>query len=514
MKSIGRIDKTDLRDFVYRGMYEAAMDPAMRFGDLAVALRGSHYKLSPDLECDLGDELSELGKSCKLKYYGNEYYVFDGLIWVPVSLEVICDAFRFFMSRMGLKLTEGKRKGLLNGDFLPSVRINSRLCPRLDVVAFKNGVLDLSDYTFHAPSPDFHVIYQHPYKYDAKAKCPKWNHFLKEVLPDKSSRVILQMFLGLGLIERGTIYNQFEHGDKSKVELCLILLGSGANGKSVIYQTAMGLFGAERISGVDYDELTGSGDEGMRSRRMLRDAIFNWSSDSDANTFGRKRTGVFKRIVSGEPVLDRGIGENVQQNYKLPYLIFNLNELPYPNDTSLGFIRRLQFVAFDVTIPPDKQNKHLAQDLVPEYPGIFNWLIRGAKELKRRKYIFPSSEGSRRQMLLAQLKMNPILAWCTAYGARARPQANQELCTKMKSTDIMESLTRFCEDNDVDCPSAKSIGHILLAKGFAKKNKAWGKEYEMYGVDANAIMRPFVIRNEDFDLGYRRDLESFIDEED
>ena len=116
------------------------------------------------------------------------------------------------------------------------------------------------------------------------------------------------MFLGLGLIERGTVYNPCEGKDCAKVELCLILIGSGSNGKSVIFNTAMGIYGRDRISGIDYDELTSPGDEGMRARRLLRDALFNWSSDSDSRTFGRKRTGVFKRIVSGEPVTDRKIG--------------------------------------------------------------------------------------------------------------------------------------------------------------------------------------------------------------
>lgn len=504
----------ELRDRVYKNLYEVAIEPTRKIADIALMLRGNKYRLSPDLECDLGDEISELGKCCCVRYYGKDYYVFDDLIWVKVDEELLSDAFRFFLSRVGLKVTERKRTAFFRCDFLPSVRINSHLKPRLDIVAFKNGVLDLTDYSFHSPDPSFHVMYQHPYKYDKNAKCPMWLSFLREVLPDKNARLILQMFLGLGLIERGTIYNQFEHGDRSKVELCLILLGTGANGKSVIYQTAMGLFGADRISGVDYDELTGSGDEGMRSRRMLRDAIFNWSSDSDANTFGRKRTGVFKRIVSGEPVLDRGIGENVKQNFRLPYLIFNLNELPYPNDTSLGFIRRLQFISFDVTIPADKQNKHLAQDLVAEYPGIFNWIVRGSKELKRRKYVFPSSEGNRRQMLLAQLKMSPTLAWCTAYGARSEPYAKHEMFSRISSADVLESITRFCEDNDMECPNSMGIGHMLSKMGFKKKCVSTGKIYEMYGVDSESIMRPFVIRNENFDLGYSREDGTFISEED
>jgi phage/plasmid-associated DNA primase len=94
----------------------------------------------------------------------------------------------------------------------------------------------------------------------------------------------------------------------------------------------------------------------MRARRLLRDAIFNWSSDSDQRTFGRRRTGVFKRIVSGESVTDRKLGEDVKENYNIPFLIFNLNELPYADDQSLGFIRRLQFISFDVSIPKERQN--------------------------------------------------------------------------------------------------------------------------------------------------------------
>lgn len=508
------MDCTELRDLVFDRLCEAVKDPRYNFKSIEQALVINRYRLSPDLECDLCDELSTLGKDCGIKYYGTDYYIFDGVIYVPVAEILIGDAFRYFMSRIGLKIAEKKRISLFKNEFLPSVRINARLSPRLDLVAFINGVLDLSDYSFHEPSPEYHVIYQHKYKYKKDAVCPKWNRFLKEVLPDKTSRVILQMFLGLGLIERGTIFNQYEHKEHAKVELCLILLGTGANGKSVIYQTAMGVFGKDKISGVDYDELTSSGDEGMRSRRLLRDAIFNWSSDSDAATFGRKRTGVFKRIVSGEPVTDRAIGENVSQNFNLPYLIFNLNELPYPNDTSLGFIRRLQFVSFDVTIPPEKQNKALAQELVAEYPGIFNWIARGAKELKRCKFVFPSSEGNRRQMLLAQLKVNPTLAWINAYGVRAEPGARSEVAFKMRSDKIMDSITRFCEDNDVDVPNAISVGRTLSALKFKKKNMAWGKEYEMFGTNDEIIMRPFVIVNENFDLGYSRDNTSYIEEED
>ena len=50
-------------------------------------------------------------------------------------------------------------------------------------------------------------------------------------------------------------------------------------------------------------------------------------------------------------------------------------------------------MVFNHIVPEELQNKHLADDLRREYPGILNWIRRrGAKYLKQRKYIFPKSE--------------------------------------------------------------------------------------------------------------------------
>lgn len=489
-----------MRDLVFRDLYDCSTRADSRFLKLCNDFRERNYRYDPDLEDALISELRNLSKICGLRWYNNQFYIFNGKIYVPVNHDAVLSAFKLWISSIGLKIAQKRKKELYRDEFLPDVKIGNKLKPRLDVIAFNNGVLDMSDYTFHKFSPDYHVLYYHPYKYDKSAKCAMWQTFLKQVLPDKMSRLILQMFLGLGLVERGTVYNQYEGKERSKVELCLILIGDGANGKSVIYQTAMGIFGKERISGIDYDELTGAGDEGMRSRRMLRDAIFNWSSDSDSRTFGRKRSGVFKRIVSGEPVTDRVIGGDVKQNFNLPYLVFNLNELPYPDDTSLGFIRRLQFISFDVTIPKERQNKTLAHDLTKEYSGIFNWVLRGSQELKRRKFVFPDSEGSHRQLLLAQLQGNPTIAWVNAYHVRSAPQAKGEQYITVPAKEILRCIDEFCTDNDTISPNQQLIGRTLSRLGFEKSRQAAGYEYKLYGVSMSDLLYSFVIRNESFGI--------------
>ncbi len=456
-----------------------------------------------------------IAESCPILYGDGEYWLFDGRIYVKVREELIFAAYDQLMLKFKIAVMTGDRQ-TFKKYFADTIRFRNKLEPRHDVVAFDNGVLTLEDGVLHGFSPEFHVTYYHPYEYDPKARCVKWLNFLHEVLPDKNARMTLQMYLGLGLIDRGPVYNPCEGKDRAKVELCLILIGSGANGKSVIYNTAMGIFGKERISGVDYDELTAGGDEGMRARRLLRGALFNWSSDSDSRTFGRKRSGVFKRIVSSESVTDRKIGEDVKENDQMPYLIFNLNELPFPDDQSLGFIRRLQFISFDVTIPKSRQNRNLSQELVREYPGIFNWVVRGARELKRRKFMFPPSEGSRRQVLKAQLNINPVLAWASAYQMRCEPLARGEVGLYIPTCELLDSLAKFCEDNNVEMVSKQMFGQTMsrIGTGFFKKRFKEGQRYLIYGCAEERLKEPFIIENEDMKVDYIEEKGTYIREED
>lgn len=457
---------------------------------------------------DFTSEVEKLAKMCRVKYFkdASEFYMFDGRIYVPIREELIVRAFEMILMRVRV-VSMALNKTFIKSHFTDVIRYYNILIPRKDLVAFTNGVLDLKEFDskhkynviFHEGfSPDYHVTYYHPYPYEADSKCPKWQAFLHEVLPDKDSRVILQMFLGLGLIQRSTVYDECEGHDAAKVELCLILIGAGANGKSVIYQTAVGIFGPNRISGLDYDDLTGSAFDSMSARAMMRDALFNWSSDSNPREFGRKRTGMFKRIVSGEPVLDRRIGENTRQNIHMPYLIFNLNELEFPEDQSLGFVRRLQCISFNVVIPPHKQNKSLAFELKSEYPGIFNWILRGAKELRRKKFVFPATEGNRRQIILSQLAHNPVLAWVTAYRMRSEKGINGEQAVEFSTSDLMMYLEQFCVDNDVaSVPSKQKFGHTFSKMRFCKVRRNDGYYYKVYGVSPTEMKKHIIVQQDD-----------------
>lgn len=447
--------------------------------------------------------MRQLAKKAPVKYYKGSYYIFNGKIYESVPRIVLEQTYQLLLLDLAISPMIGVST-VMNKSFIDVIECYNILHPSFDIVAFSNGVVDfgrgLQNPAVMPFSPDYHVTYYHPYDFNPKAKCDRWMNFIHEVLPDRTSRMILQMFLGLGLIQRGTAYNPYEGKDSSKIELCLLLIGTGANGKSVIFDVACNLFGKDRISKMDYADLTAEGDEGMRGRYPIRNAIFNWSSDSDPRKFGRKNTGMFKRLVSGEPVPMRELGRNVLEANNIPYLIFNLNELPFPEDASLGFIRRLQYVSFDVTVPKERQDPELSSKIIRrELSGVFNWVMRGAQELRKRKYRFPAAEGSAKQLLLSLLGSQPIYAWIRAYGIRSDAQAKGEVSNLFNSTMLYECMRRFCAINDVDekdIPSMNKFGRDMWAKyGFFKKRTKEGNAYQMFGV-TEADLKQDILINE------------------
>lgn len=519
------MEKGEIINLIFHQLSELSLQPETKMLGLGIGWGRVGSEDYDKKKIQFSEGMRNLAKNGCVKYWNGTYYVFTGKIYEPVDVETISMAITLFLEHMGIAAMIGK-SGVAKSYFLDPVKFFNPLRPRFDLQAFENGVVDFSvpAHPMLMPfSSDHPVIHYNPFKFNAKASCPKWMHFLYEVLPDKKQRTILQMFLGLGLIQRGEAFDSNNSRyNNGKVELCLLLIGQGANGKSVIFEVAMALFGRDRVSKMDYANLTADGDEGMRGRYPIRNAIFNWSSDTDAKKFGKKNTGMFKRIVSGEPVPMRKLGSDVMEAGQIPYLIFNLNELPKPEDNTLGFVRRLQYISFDVVIPKDRQNPELANILIrEEMSGIFNWVLRGTNEIRARKFRFPTSTGSRYQVLKTLLGSAPVLAWVKAYGIRNEKAATKELSEWITTATLYQSFKQFCEDNDVEqeaIPKMGSFSRVMWDKcNFHKKRKSEGAAFEIFGIDTEGLMKRLVLQPdleeiEDVDDTKRRT--SFIKDDD
>ena len=509
-------------DMLYDHLMSLASSSGYAFGSLRSDWGYSNSVQYNDKKTLFVTSIVRLAKDCSIKSWNGDFYFFTGKIYEYVDKTMIEMAYENMILSLAIAPMMNKST-IRRENFLNVILSYNEITPRLDMVCFNNGVLDLSVPTkpvLRDFSLEYPVMYYRPYDYDDKARCDRWHLFLREVLPDKAARTILQMFLGLGLMQRNVAFDDRNRTDGGKVELCLLLVGSGANGKSVIFEVMRALFGDDKISKVDYDTLLAPGDEGLRGRVPIRGATFNWSSDSNPKKFGKGRTDIFKRLVSGEPIQDRRLGEDIMTNTNIPYLIFNLNALPDTNDDTNGFMRRLQIIPFDVTIPRSKRDPNLANRIIKdELAGVFNWVMRGTKELVRRRFRFPDAEGSRLALLRTLIQSSPVMAWIRTYNIRCDKEAPNEVPVYISGNDLYREFVRFCKDNDVDeniIPSINRFGRDMRDKaGFFKKRTGNGVYYETYGVTLEKLHNPiFVTDIQELEEDEFDGVESFIKDDD
>ena len=306
-------------------------------------------------------------------------YLFNGEYWRQFPLP----AFQNFMGKSAVKM--GVKKSLGNIYYFKeqlakqfmSVAIrndfedDSAGCDKA-LVNLKNGTFEISNQglRLRRPCKDDFLTYQLNFEYNEKVKCPLFDKFLDRVLPDKTLQMILAEYIGYLFIKTEDL----------KLEKVLLLYGSGANGKSVVFEVVYALLGGKtNVSNFSLENLTNANGY---YRAMLGGKLLNYSTEIN----GKLNESVFKQLASGEPVGARvPYGEPFTlTNYGK--MIFNCNALPKTSDHSDAFYRRFLIIPFDVSIPKHEQDKQLAKKIiVRELPGVFNWVLEGFKRLIMQK---------------------------------------------------------------------------------------------------------------------------------
>nr|MBI1231142.1 DNA primase [Cytophagales bacterium] len=332
--------------------------------------------------------IEEITHLIKRKRWGlcknlNFIYLYNGAYWKSIDKE----AFQQFLGEASQKMGVGKYtarffrfrenlfKQFISTEYLPApLRPTDRV-----YINLLNGTFEITDkpHLRKFCAKDF-IKYQLPFAYDPEAVAPKFMAFLNKVLPEIDKQAILCEFLGYVFVPQSHL----------KLEKALFLYGSGANGKSVLYEVIKALLGPFNTSEFTLQSLT---DSTGYYRAMIADKLVNYATEIN----GKMDSTKFKSLASGEPVEAR-----------LPYcqplivedyakLIFNTNELPKEVEFTDAFFRRFIIVPFEVTIPEKEQNKNLHREIIQdELPGVFNWVISGLNRLLNQKKfsICPSTD--------------------------------------------------------------------------------------------------------------------------
>lgn len=301
---------------------------------------------------------------------------------------------------------------------------------------------------------------QLPVAYDPGADSPRFRQFLEEIFrgdadgPEKA-RALLEM-IGYSLMSH------------ARYERFILLVGNGANGKSVLLAVIRLLVGPVNCAAVQPSQF---GNQFQRAH--LNHKLANIVSELKEGA--ELEDDALKAIVSGEPT-------TVSHKFKDPFVMmpfatcwFGTNHLPHTNDFSDAMFRRALVVPFNRQFKPGVDaDPHLKDKLAAELPGILNMALAAyADAMNRGTFTEPAScieakHAWRLEADQAAQFAEDAIEWIT--GERETSKA------------VFDAYKAWADANGVKRPlNRKNLTQRLERLG-ARTGKAHGGQRVLYGL--------------------------------
>ncbi len=217
---------------------------------------------------------------------------------------------------------------------------------------------------------------QIPVAYDTNADAPLFRAFLGQVFRDDDDRddkvqAVLEL---MG-------YTLMSH---ARHELFVMLIGSGANGKSVLLAVLEALCGSANTAGVQPSNFDRS-----FQRAHLHMKLANIVTEINQGMV--MADAELKGIVSGE-------ASTVENKFETPFTMrpfatcwFGTNHMPHTRDHSNAIFRRAMILTFNRTFTKDEQDPQLKDKLMVELPGILNLCLAAYAQALVHGFTHPTS---------------------------------------------------------------------------------------------------------------------------
>lgn len=318
---------------------------------------------------------------CDFGQVNGNPYMFNSKYWEFIPKESFQTFLTSVAEKCGMKSYDIRQPNEVKkiiSQFMVSASIPApQTNPNKVLINLQNGTYEISEdqRTFREANSEDLLMYALPFEYNKDAEAPMFSEFLNQVLPDTTQQQVLMEYLGY-IFVKGL-----------KLEKCLLIIGDGANGKSVLFDIVSALLGEKNICSYTLSNLC---DDKGYYRAQLSNKLLNYSSE-----LGGKNCppDMVKKLISTEPVDARNI-------YGAPFelkdyckFIFNTNTLPKEVEHTGAYFRRFMIIRFGQTIPEDKQDKNLAKKIIAsELSGIFNLVLEGLERIVKKKAFTYSKE--------------------------------------------------------------------------------------------------------------------------
>jgi len=244
-----------------------------------------------------------------------------------------------------------------------------------DAINFPNGELHWTGavWELRKHCREHYRTTQIPYAYDSNAECPRFVQFLEEIFQGdadgKDKATLILELLGYTLVSN------------ARLEKFVLLIGPGANGKSVLLDAIRVMVGMDNITAVQPSQFNNRFQRAHLHLKLanLVTEIAEGAEIADAE---------LKAITSGElTTAEHKFGHPF--NFR-PFSTcwFGSNHLPHTRDFSDALFRRAIVIQFNrVFKEGEDADPYLKDKLMAEMPGIISMALQAFGEvLKRNKF--------------------------------------------------------------------------------------------------------------------------------
>lgn len=290
--------------------------------------------------------------------------------------------------------------GLVKAETVHEITFNQK-----KAVNFINGTLELDGLHFREHRADDYLTYCMDYPYAPGKYCTAWSGFIDEITAgDGRKASLLQEAAGYVLYPNNELQKAF------------VLIGEGANGKSVYLKVLTALFGTQNVSNIEMSALA----KDFQAIHLMN-SLLNISAETKSDVTGAES--IFKQIVGGDSISSCYKGKDMISFVPRSKLFIACNEYMRSKDTTEGYLRRLCFVRFpmhyvedpDPANPNDRQLiPDLEQRFMPHLSEIFNWVLDGYRMLQQAHHFTETDEQAD---IIGEYKevINPLICFVKEY---------------------------------------------------------------------------------------------------
>lgn len=212
--------------------------------------------------------------------------------------------------------------------------------------------------------------------FDPEADCPLWDKVLKRIMAGDEELI--------SFLQR--LFGYFLTGDISE-QIFPIFYGEGANGKSTVLDTIMGIMGDYARKAPPHLVTMRRNDEHPTEIADLFGRRLVVASESEE---GKKlRIELVKQMTGDETLTGRFMRQDYFTFNRTHKTVLMTNNKPRIEEVNNAIWRRILLIPFQVTIPEKDQDKRLLQRLRGEWPGILRWAVQGCLAWQKRGLEIP-----------------------------------------------------------------------------------------------------------------------------